>query len=167
MTPDSMKTNLTKLEVLDQYDLARPTTKKAIDVINDHATVASILKDKEGFIAPYKSRVDRVIKGKGYVVPVELVSCSQKIRFYPVEGEKEKQAVLDILNSPDLVEAIGKFFYDTTKKLITSESYTYVDGKFCGVDLVRQVLRVVPICWVAIDLVSLTNDKSHIFLCLC
>ena len=67
MTPDSMKTNLTKLDVLDQYDLARPATKKATEIINTHATVASILKDKEGFIAPYKSRVDRVLKGKGYV----------------------------------------------------------------------------------------------------
>ena len=67
MTPDAMKTNLTKLDVVHQYDLARPTTKKATEVISAHATVASILKDKEGFIAPYKARVDRVLRGKGYV----------------------------------------------------------------------------------------------------
>ena len=67
MTPGSMKTNLTKLGLLDQYDLARPTTKKATNIVNTHATVSSILKDKEGFIAPYKFRVDRVLKGKGYV----------------------------------------------------------------------------------------------------
>ena len=67
MTPDAMKTNLTKLDVVHQYDLARPTTKKATEVISTHATVASILKDKEGFIAPYKARVDRVLRGKGYV----------------------------------------------------------------------------------------------------
>jgi hypothetical protein len=85
--------------------------------------------------------------------------CSQKIRFYPVEGEKEKEAVLAALNSPDLVEEIGKFFYDTTKKLIASESYTHVGGKICGVDLVRQVLREVPIHWAAIDLVSFNNDQ--------
>lgn len=69
MTPDAMEINLRKLDVLGQYDVARPTTKKAADVINTHTTVTSILKDKEGFIAPYKSRVDRlgVLKGKGYV----------------------------------------------------------------------------------------------------
>ena len=60
------------------------------------------------------------------------------------------------------MEQIGKFFYDATKKAIASESYTHVGGKICGVDLVRQVLRVVPIYWVAIDLVSLNNDQLHI-----
>ena len=93
--------------------------------------------------------------------------CLQKIRFYPVEGEKEKQAVLAILNSPDLVELIGKFFYDTTKKFISSESYTYVGGKICGLDLVREVLRVVPIHWVAIDIVSSTMIKHNMSLRLC
>lgn len=156
MTPPSMETNLSNLGVLGQYDFARPATKKATVVINDHPTVASILKDKEGFIAPYKSRVDRVLKenGNGYVSSCRVSLVLTKIRFYPVEGEKEKQAVLDVLNSPELVERIGKYFYDTTKELIASESYTLVGGKISGVDLVRQVLRVVPIYWVAIDLVS-------------
>jgi linoleate 10R-lipoxygenase len=85
--------------------------------------------------------------------------CSQTIRFYPVEEEKEKQAVLALLNSSDLVNEIGKFFYNTTKKSIASESYTLVGGKISGVDPVRQVLRVVPIYWVAIDLVSYNNAQ--------
>ena len=75
--------------------------------------------------------------------------------------------MLAVLNSTDLVEQIGKFFYDTTKKFIVSESYTLVGGKISGVDLVRQVLRVVPIYWVAIDLVSFNDDQSHISLRLC
>jgi linoleate 10R-lipoxygenase len=67
MTPTSMKTNLSKLKLLDQYDVEKPTTKNPIVDIKTHATVASILKDKEGFVAPYQSRVDRVLKGKGCV----------------------------------------------------------------------------------------------------
>ena len=165
MTPDSMKTNLTKLDLLHQYDLRRPTTEKAPVIIDDHATVASILKDKEGFIAPYKSRVDRVLKGEGYVSSCSVSFILTKIRFYPVEEEKEKEAVLAILNSPELVERIGKFFYDETKQLIASESYTLVGGKISGVDLVRRVLRIVPIHWVAIDLVSLTKINNIFRLC--
>ena len=69
--------------------------------------------------------------------------------------------MLDVLNAPELVELIGKFFYDTTKNFIASESYTHVGGKICGVDLVRQVLKVVPVHWAAIDLVSFNNDQSQ------
>ena len=81
MTPASMKKNLSKLDVLDQYDLARPTTKKATEVIKSHAAVASILKDKEGFTTPYKSRVERIFKGKGYVSSsgVEFVLTKDQI----------------------------------------------------------------------------------------
>ena len=67
MTPGSMKTNLTKLGLLHQYDLARPAAKTETVVINGHVRVTSILKDKECFVAPYKSRVERVIKVPGYV----------------------------------------------------------------------------------------------------
>lgn len=70
--------------------------------------------------------------------------------------------MLAVLNAPDLVEEIGKFFYDTTKKFIASESYTLVGGKICGVDLVRQVLKEVPILWAATDLVSFNNDLSYL-----
>lgn len=59
-----------------------------------------------------------------------------------------------VLNSPELVEQIGKYFYESTRKLIAANSYTLVGGKTSGVDLVRQVLRVVPTYWVATDLVS-------------
>jgi hypothetical protein len=149
MTPGSMKTNLTKLKLLDQYDLARPPAKNPIVVVDAHATVASILKDKEGFVVPYQSRVDRVLTGKG---------------FYPVEGDKEKQAVIAALGSPELVEQIGRFFFESTQKLIASQSYTLVGGKISGVDLVREVLRVVPIQWAAVDLAGIqlkTKDHPH------
>ena len=90
MTPDSMKTNLSNLGVLDQYDLARPATKKATEVIRTHATVASILKDKEGFVAPYKSRVDRVLGGKGYVSSYPVGFCAHKDQILPCRrGERE------------------------------------------------------------------------------
>ena len=79
MTPSAMKTNLTKLNLLDQYDVARPPATNPIVVVKAHTAVAAILKDKEGFVAPYQSRVERVLKGKGYVrVLVRLVLCSQK-----------------------------------------------------------------------------------------
>ena len=60
-----------------------------------------------------------------------------------------------ILNSPDLVERIGQYFYETTRNFIAKECFTLVGGKISGVDLVRQVLRVVPIYWAAADLVSI------------
>jgi hypothetical protein len=76
-------------------------------------------------------------------------------RFFPAEGGKEQKAVTTALSgSPELVDDIGKYFYETTKNLIIENSFTLVGGKVAGVDLVKHVLRVVPVLWVATDLVS-------------
>ncbi|KAF8159445.1 linoleate diol synthase [Crassisporium funariophilum] len=147
MTPESMKTNLTKLGLLDQYDLSRPKSKSAALAVQGHARVSSLLKDKDGFRTPYKARVDRVISGPG---------------FFPAEGEKEQRAVSSVLASPDLMEQIGKYFYDSTRKLMVAHSYTLVGGKVCGVDLVREVLKNVSVYWVATDLAGIQlKTKEH------
>ena len=83
-------------------------------------------------------------------------------RFFPAEGGKEQEAVTAALSgSPELVDDIGKYFYETTKKLIVEHSFTLVGGKVASVDLVKHVLRVVPVLWVATDLVSPDMKSRH------
>jgi hypothetical protein len=68
MTPVAMKKHLTKMKVLDQYDVARPKPRPTLKVASDYTLVAEILNDSTGFVAPYAERVERVINGNGYVV---------------------------------------------------------------------------------------------------
>jgi linoleate 10R-lipoxygenase len=63
-------------------------------------------------------------------------------------------AVTTVLASPDLVEGISNYFYESTKKLVAANSFTLVGGKVGGIDIVRQVLRILPVYWAATDLVS-------------
>lgn len=75
--------------------------------------------------------------------------------FYPLEDEKTQKAVVDALSgSPQLVDNIGRYFYETTQNLLAESSFTLVGKKTYGVDIARHVLRTVPIHWVATDLVS-------------
>ncbi|KIM44733.1 hypothetical protein M413DRAFT_442688 [Hebeloma cylindrosporum] len=150
MTPESMKAILTNLGVIDQYDLSRPVERSPTVAINGYARVAAILNDKSGgFSAPYKARVTRVLNGPG---------------FFPVEDDKDRQAIVSILSSPDLLEGIGEYFYETTKKLLSESSFKLVGGKVAGVDVVRQVIRFLPVHWVATDLAGIqlkTKDHPH------
>jgi len=52
------------------------------------------------------------------------------------------------------LESIGQYFYDTTQKLIAENLFTMVGGSSFGVDLVKYVIRLVPVHWAASDLVS-------------
>jgi len=75
-------------------------------------------------------------------------------RFFPVESEEECKAVVSVLSSPDLVAGIGEYFYENTKKLIEDHCYSFVNKDVSGVDLVRCVLRALPVTWAATELVS-------------
>ncbi|TFK39791.1 linoleate diol synthase [Crucibulum laeve] len=148
MTPDSMKTHLTKLKLVDQYDLARPTPRSPVRTVTDYAEVSAVLKDASTFTTPYALRSKRVVPGKG---------------FFPGEGEKEVVAVANGLSgSHESVEKIGAYFYEIVNKLITANSFTLVGGKTHAVDLVRDVLKAAPVYWAATDLAGIQlNTKEH------
>jgi linoleate 10R-lipoxygenase len=67
MTPDAMQTNLTKLGVLDQYDLNKPSLQQGSVSFSDYNDVVKILKSPADFDIPYRDHASRVIKGSGYV----------------------------------------------------------------------------------------------------
>lgn len=82
------------------------------------------------------------------------------VRFFPVEAEQEQKAIASVLSTADLSDAIGEYFYLSTKKLINANSYNLVGQKVSGIDIVRQVLTTVPVYWVATDLVRPTCNSE-------
>ena len=79
-----------------------------------------------------------------------LIVLPLDFRFYTVDetevNEKIHKALAD---SPEAVDNIGAFFYENTLQLINSNSYFLVGKKSYGIDIVRDVLRIVPILWAA------------------
>jgi linoleate 10R-lipoxygenase len=65
MTPDSMKTHLTKLKLINKYSIPRPGTTVSPRIINDYNEIARILQDSSGFQPPYAAKAATVITGKG------------------------------------------------------------------------------------------------------
>jgi len=140
MTPAAMDEILTNLEVKDQYDLSRPTSvPNAVD-IKDYGAVSGVLANRKNFADPFLHRVNSIIEGPGFF----LASDNDE------RAAREQQSILRALaNTPEQFEATTKFFYETTKKLIQRHSYTLIGGKTNSIDIVRDVLKAVPIQWVA------------------
>jgi hypothetical protein len=80
-----------------------------------------------------------------------------------VQGAKDHEQVIKALaNSPESVGNIEKFFFDNTRELIQKASYSPVVGKVHIVDIVRDVLKYVPLRWAATEIVSLTRVYNAI-----
>jgi linoleate 10R-lipoxygenase len=73
-------------------------------------------------------------------------------------GEREQRNTLRaIADTQEKIDSVAKYFYDTTRMLIARHSYTLVGGQRKSVDIVRDVLKAVPIHWVATQLVRISD----------
>lgn len=145
MTPPAMRQVLTELDQIDKYDFDRPKSTHCALEFKEYGEVSGILGNKEKFRHPFLPRVYDVIHGPGFFLATDA----------PERGEREQRQVLKALaETPEQIAAITKFFYETTKALIAKDSYKLVGGKKSAVDIVRDVFRVVPIQWVATQVVS-------------
>ncbi|KAJ7115970.1 linoleate diol synthase, partial [Mycena epipterygia] len=134
MTPTAMQANLTKMHLLGSYDLSRPKQLAPVQTVQGYAQIVDIMKNAQ-FASPAAERAAKVIKGKG---------------FFIVEAEKQQREICaPLLESKESLDKTAAFFRDTTRKLIGTHSFTLVGGKTCVVDIVRDVLKIVPIYWVA------------------
>ena len=143
MTPDAMHTILTNLGDIEAYDLARPTATKSVPEVSTYAEVGVVLAGKS-FGIPYSGRAAHVIKGDGF-----FIAPSDSAR-----GEREQRAMLDALTSaPGAVDHIAAKFYQRTRELMVYESWKGVGISHRYVDIVRDVLKFVPLYW-ACEVVS-------------
>ena len=79
----------------------------------------------------------------------------------PVQGAKDhKQVISALANSAESVEKIEKFFFDNTRELIQTSSYSPVVGKVHIVDIVRDVLKYVPVRWAATEIVGFIHNYN-------
>jgi linoleate 10R-lipoxygenase len=70
------------------------------------------------------------------------------------ESQRDQREVLRVLQaSPDQTEKIAHYFYERTRQLIISKSFSLTDNGIKFVDIVRDVLRYVPLYWTATELV--------------
>lgn len=137
MTPDAMKTILAKLGDADIYNMARPSPEQHVTDVSEYRDVGQVL-DSKGFVPLYHGRAALVIKGRGFF----LASND------PATARKEQQAMLEALvGAPGAVDRITEFFYLKTREMMVSESWGSVKRTTKNVDIVRDVLKYVPLYW--------------------
>jgi cytochrome P450 len=149
MHPDAMKTNLTNLGKLDDYSIERPIQTFPITTVKSYVEVGEVLRDSQNFIPESEVRAKEVIKGKG---------------FFSASGdaEKVKKEFLDTLAPPEAIDKIGQYFHKKTSELIKANSCSLIGTNTKTVNVVRDVLKLVPIYWAASEVAGIPlKDKQH------
>jgi hypothetical protein len=70
------------------------------------------------------------------------------------DSQRDQRELLRLLlSSPEQANNIAHYFYEKTRKLIVKKSFKLFDNSVRFVDIVRDVLRYVPLYWAATELV--------------
>ena len=69
------------------------------------------------------------------------------------DSQRDQREVLRVMGAPEETDQIAHFFYEKTRELIALKSYSLTDKNVKFVDVVRDVLRYVPLHWAATELV--------------
>ena len=94
-----------------------------------------------------------------------LLTIIDSRRFYisssdPARAQREQRAMINALvGAPGALNKMTSYFSDKTKELILSQSWATVGATTKNVDIVRDVLKFVPIHW-ASEVVSHSQPLS-------
>ncbi|KAF8265060.1 linoleate diol synthase [Lactarius quietus] len=149
-TPESMEVFLRKLGKVDLYNFNRPPDPAPIGIAKEYNDVQQILGSAQ-FRHPYGDKGARIVSGEGFFL------ASNK----EAENQRDQREVLRIMGAPDETDHVANYFYEKTRELIHVKSYSLTDKSIKFVDIVRDVLRYVPLHWAASELAGLTLKANN------
>lgn len=155
--PDAMKGFLKNLDKLDGYSTERPNPRGPPSTVTNYVDVGQVLHSAEKYVPEYAERAAVVVQGKGYVgYSVTSVGADKSSRFFAASenyAEEQKQFVAALAPSPEAVSKICAYFHNKTKELIEQHSFPLIGEKTRAVNVVRDVLKLVPLHWAATEVV--------------
>ncbi|KAI0766618.1 linoleate diol synthase [Trametes elegans] len=139
MTPPAMGRIFKQLGSEGVYATVRPAAVGHSQVLGTYADARVVLRDEKSFATGFSDRAGRLLRGKGFFIASPD----------PGRAAREQRAMLDALvGGPQGDAAVKKAFYDRARALMLHESYAGVASPVRSVDIVRDVLRPLPLFWV-------------------
>ncbi|KAG2138289.1 heme peroxidase [Suillus clintonianus] len=152
MHPERMEGYLKDLDKLDGYSLARPKPRGPCTNVTNYVEVGQVLLSTTKFVPEYIERAAEIIKGKGFFAASEN------------GAEEQKRFISALAPSPEAISQIGTYFYNKVKELIEQNSFSLVGEKknTRAVNIVRDVLKVIPLSWAATEVAGIPlKTKQH------
>ncbi|KIJ55788.1 hypothetical protein M422DRAFT_152180 [Sphaerobolus stellatus SS14] len=155
MTPEAMKENLSKLGVSEKYSFERPGVAPKVQVVESFTAIKDILDNNASFTTPYTSRAKDVIESRGFL------SSLDDFKTHEADRRLLRAAFADDRTTLQKAEA---FYFTKTQELIRAQSYSLSNVEGRAVDIVGEVLNLVPIYFVSQVITGLpikTKERPH------
>lgn len=92
------------------------------------------------------------------------------ISFFPASAdaaELQKEFTSALAPSPEAIEKIGQYFHEKTAELISASSCPLINTNSRSVNIVRDVLKLVPVYWAASEIVRMLCIRRGVLIVCC
>ncbi|KAF9506550.1 hypothetical protein BS47DRAFT_1367288 [Hydnum rufescens UP504] len=154
--PDSMDNIVQKNGYGGQYSIAPPVILPPTTLVTDPVAIYDALRDDtdKKLVTPY---VKNILDIK--LSPSFLTSIDDARAYGPLT-----KSIQELFVPKSDLDAIGQYFYDKTLQLLGEKSLRLNDKIPHFVDIVRDVLRLVPVHWASTQIAGLplkTSTEPH------
>ncbi|KAF8309095.1 heme peroxidase [Clavulina sp. PMI_390] len=149
----SMDNTMQKLGKYEDYTWTMPTKTGDIKIISKPEDISSILSDpSNGFSTVYRPYIDQIGLGKSFLADID-----DHIKF-----DKITQLIQHVFVPREEHSATFLWFHDRTCELMRGKHLEITSGikKAFAVDLVKDVLRLVPVHWASSQVAGLPLKTS-------
>ncbi|KAH7106072.1 heme peroxidase [Auriculariales sp. MPI-PUGE-AT-0066] len=146
MIPSVMREHLTRQGVADQYDFEMRSTYKVVKVVDTAEGVRNALKDWRTFRSSYGDSMKEITNGYGTYLAWDDT----------LKHRRDRLLIRDALFTSVQIDRYARFFFDTTRELIRQKSYSLVHSDVRSVDIVRDVVNLVPVHWASTQVAGIS-----------
>ncbi len=148
--PYSMDKVLTRLGLINDYSIEKPTKRPGTYVVDTVSTALAVFGDSTwtqgNIITPYLQNIKDVTLNPSFLCHID-----DKAAFH-----RAREQIHNVFVPKDSLDATGKWFFDKTLELIKGNSQGLIDDRKRHVDVVKDVFRLIPVHWISIVVVCTT-----------
>ncbi|KAF8600486.1 heme peroxidase [Ceratobasidium sp. AG-I] len=145
LVPGKIKTHLTDMGIADLYDFRRPEEARELVSVNSYKAVREVLSDPKTYKGTYEEHMKLLTDGYGFFLAMDE----------PSRHQKDMNVMHKTMVSPEAIDRYVKWYGAKTTSLIQSKSFSMSNSRTRSVDIVRDVLNLVPVHWVSQELAGL------------
>ncbi|KAG8780137.1 hypothetical protein FRC12_023407 [Ceratobasidium sp. 428] len=145
LVPSQIQKYLTDLGVADQYDFRRPREAREVIGVNTHKAVREVLSDAKTYSVTCVENMNYLTGGYGFFLAMDD----------PVKHQKDMGLMHKVMATPEALARYTLWYGAKTTELIDEKSFSMSKSEARSVDIVRDVLNLVPVYWVSQELAGL------------
>lgn len=144
--PAATKDNLTKLGIADKYDYTRPVPQPVPKVLNTLTGIRHVFSDSTKYIQTYTKDMTMLTRNYGFMLVFDEQAKHDRDLAFCWHALVPDQATM---------KEYTQWYKDTTIRLLNEKKFSYDGVPGTYVDIVRDVINLVSVHWVADKLVRI------------